>query len=329
MTVDGTEIWLQACLAPLARFLDLNDVTDLHINRPNEVWIERLGGITERFDVGDLSEAVLLRLARQIAAVTSQGINRRNPLLAARLPSGERVQVAIPPATRAHISISIRKHVVSTPSLESYESAGPFDADAQGGQQVSAGHASVLRSAVLSRQNILVAGGTSTGKTTFLNALLRQVPCGERLILIEDTPELQVSHENAVGLVAVRGSLGEADVTAEDLLIASLRMRPDRIILGEVRGKEAMTFLRAINTGHPGSLTTIHADSPDGAIDQLVMLALQGGSRMRWEDIDRYVRRTIGVIVQLDRVGGRRVIRDVVRTQHSNIATREATVFRG
>ena len=329
MSGGGTGIWLDACLAPLAPFLDQHDVTDVHVNRPNEVWIERLGGTTERFDVADLSETALLRLARQIAAVTAQGINRANPLLAARLPSGERVQVAIPPATRAHVAISIRKHVVSTPALESYEMAATSQAAERSAPFMLAGHASLLRDAVLSRKNILVAGGTSTGKTTFLNALLQEVPRSERLIMIEDTPELQVSHENVVGLVAVRGSLGEADVTAEDLLIASLRMRPDRIILGEVRGKEAMTFLRAINTGHPGSLTTIHADSPDGAIDQLVMLALQAGSRMRWEDIDQYVRRTIGVIVQLDRVGGRRVIRDVVRPQGGRRAAQGATAIHG
>lgn len=329
MSASGTGIWLEACLAPLAPFLDQHDVTDVHVNRPNEVWTERLGGTTERFDVADLSETVLLRLARQIAAVTAQGINRANPLLAARLPSGERVQVAIPPATRAHVAVSIRKHVVATPSLESYEVSAIKGSPELSASSMSVGHAARLRSAVLSRQNILVAGGTSTGKTTFLNALLQEVPRSERLIMIEDTPELQVSHDNAVGLVAVRGSLGEADVTAEDLLIASLRMRPDRIILGEVRGKEAMTFLRAINTGHPGSLTTIHADSPDGAIDQLVMLALQAGSRMRWEDIDQYVRRTIGLIVQLDRVGGQRLIRDIVKPAATRHTPRDVPALHG
>ena len=151
-------------------------------------------------------------------------------------------------------------------------------------------------------------GGTSTGKTTFLNALLLEVPASERLILIEDTPELQLVHANAVGLLAARGTLGEAEVTAEDLLIASLRMRPDRIILGEMRGKEALTFLRAVNTGHPGSLSTIHADSPERAIDQLALLVLQAGTRMAWDDIVRYVRRSLDVVVQLKREAGRRVI---------------------
>lgn len=324
MTIAIPGIWLDACLAPLAPFLSQRDVTDVHINRPNEVWVERLGGTTERFDTPDLSETVLLRLARQIAAATSQGINRAHPLLAARLPTGERVQIVIPPATRAHVAISIRKHVAATPRLEDYESTGPASAVALDENPEPLGRAALLRQAVIQRQNILVSGGTSTGKTTFLNSLLQEVPLAERLIVIEDTPELKVPHHNSLGLVAVRGSLGEADVTAEDLLVASLRMRPDRIILGEVRGKEAMTFLRAINTGHPGSLSTIHADNPEGAIDQLVMLTLQSGSRMRWEDIDQYVRRTIGLIVQLDRIGGQRVIRDIVRPAIGSVARQNA-----
>ena len=131
------------------------------------------------------------------------------------------------------------------------------------------------------RRNILVSGGTSTGKTTFLNSLLAEVPREELLILIEDTPELQLEHENAVGLIAARGELGEAHVSAEDLLIAALRMRPDRIILGELRGTEAFTFLRAVNTGHPGSMTTIHADTPQRAIEQLSPLVLQARSTLR------------------------------------------------
>jgi type IV secretion system protein VirB11 len=169
----------------------------------------------------------------------------------------------------------------------------------------------LLRQAVRQRKNILISGGTSTGKTTFLNALLREVPTSERLILIEDTPELQISHANAIGLLATRGSLGEADVSAEDLLIASLRMRPDRIILGEMRGKEAMTFLRAVNTGHPGSLSTIHADSPERAIDQLALLVLQTGTRMAWDDITLYVRRSLDIVVQLKREGGKRTVDQV------------------
>lgn len=325
VTASAPRIWLEACIAPLAPFLAQGDVTDLHVNAPGEVWIERLGGATERHEVPALDEATLLRLARQIAAATSQGINPSHPLLAARLPSGERVQVVVPPATRAHVALSIRKHVAAALTLEDYDPDVGMASDATQAKSDSGGAAALLRQAVLRRQNILVSGGTSTGKTTFLNTLLREIPPTERLVVIEDTPELRVPHANSVGLIAVRGSLGEAGVTAEDLLIASLRMRPDRIILGEVRGSEAMTFLRAINTGHPGSLCTIHADSPYGAIDQLVMLALQAGSRMRWEDLESYVRRTIGIVVQLDRIGGQRVIREFV--QSSQVPTRSRNVI--
>src|SRR5436305_776769 len=170
----------------------------------------------------------------------------------------------------------------------------------------------MLAAAVRARKNILVSGGTSTGKTTFLNALIREIPVGERLILIEDTPELHQHHENLVGLLAVRGALGEARVTATDLLAASLRMRPDRIILGELRGEEAYTFLRAINTGHPGSMTSVHADSAERAIEQIVLLVLQAGTQLTRDDVHHYVSRTIDVFVQLSRFGGRRHVEEVV-----------------
>ena len=159
---------------------------------------------------------------------------------------------------------------------------------------------------MLGRKNILVSGGTSTGKTTFLNSLLAEIPQIERLVLIEDTAELHLKHENAVGLIAARGELSEANVTAEDLLIAALRMRPDRIILGELREVEAFTFLRAVNTGHPGSMTTIHADTPGRAIEQLALLVLQAGSKLSRDDVRHYVRQSVDVFVQLERGAGRR-----------------------
>jgi len=169
-----------------------------------------------------------------------------------------------------------------------------------------------LREAVRGRRNVLISGGTSTGKTTFLNALLREIPPEERLILIEDTPELEMIHRNALGLLAARSVLGEAEVRAEDLLMAALRMRPDRIILGELRGAEAFTFLRAVNTGHPGSMTTIHADGPLRAIEQLVMLVLLAGSRLGRDDVRHYVRESVDVFVHLDRSAGRRRVRQVL-----------------
>jgi type IV secretion system protein VirB11 len=172
--------------------------------------------------------------------------------------------------------------------------------------------AKLLRDAVKARRNILISGGTSSGKTTFLNSLLAEIPDDERLVLIEDTAELHLKQENAVGLIAARGELSEAQMSAEDLLIAALRMRPDRIILGELRGIEAFTFLRAVNTGHPGSMTTIHADTPQRAIEQLALLVLQAGSKLARDDVRHYVRESVDVFVQLERRAGKRRVAQVL-----------------
>jgi type IV secretion system protein VirB11 len=314
--------YLGAWLEPLAPFLARADVTDIFVNRPEEIWVESLGGAIERHDVPALKHVTIERLVRQIAAWSHQGVSREHPLLAATLPDGSRVQVAMPPATRGEIAIAIRRHVSADMTLDEFADEGLFPEASTApvpppAQQTwnalrSAKMNAFLREAVRNRANILVSGGTATGKTTFLNALLREVPGDERLILIEDASELKVQRPNLVGLIAARSALREADVSAEDLLIAALRMRPDRIILGEIRGGEAMTFLRAINTGHPGSLATIHADSPERAVEQLAMLVLQTGTRLRWEDVVRYVRSTIDIYVHLDRRAGVRGVAAII-----------------
>ncbi|KLE35279.1 P-type DNA transfer ATPase VirB11 [Aurantiacibacter luteus] len=314
--------YLDNFLAPLEPWLSRADITDIWINREGEVWFESTGGVIECESVDRLDEATLGRLARQVAAHSAQGISRAQPLLAATLPDGSRIQIVAPPATRRGHIVAIRKHVAPELSLDQWSEAGAFDGLGSGEARlehavsdrlVGAGEApAVLREAVRARRNILVAGGTSSGKTTFLNALLAEIPPEERLVLIEDTEELRLRHENAVGLIAARGSESEAQVSAEDLLIAALRLRPDRIILGELRGSEAFTFLRAINTGHPGSMTTIHADTPARAIEQLVLLVLQAGSRLGRDDVRHYVRESVDVFVQLGREGGRRKVSQVM-----------------
>ncbi|GAA4779538.1 P-type DNA transfer ATPase VirB11 [Stakelama sediminis] len=321
----GDWVYLRSYLEPFAGVLEREDVTDIYVNRPGELWVETVTGLVERQDAPELTSLSLARLARQVAALSSQGINREHPLLSAVLPDGARIQVIAPPATRAHLAIAIRKHVASDLSLADYVAGGAFaetrtgdatgrsDVDRELAERLASGDiAGTLSAAVRARRNILVSGGTSTGKTTFLNALLHEIPAEERLIFIEDTPELRIRHDNAIGLLAARSALGEADVSADDLVSASLRMRPDRIILGELRGSEAYAFLRAVNTGHPGSMTTIHADSTDGAVEQLVLLALQSGTRLNRDDVAHYVRSTIGVFVQLARSGGRRFVAEVV-----------------
>lgn len=327
MTAPAPLRFLDAYLAPLQDFLDRGEVTDLFINRPGELWVETLGGATEQHAVPELDEESLWRLARQVAGLAHQGINREYPLLAATLPDGARVQIVAPPATRAGFAIAIRKHVVPDLTLADYLADGAFEAAdfALGRPQrpalaapiddSPAALAAYLGDLVRNRRNILISGGTSTGKTTFLNALIKEIPPQERLLLIEDTAEVVIPVANSVALLAVKGALGEARITADDLLQAALRMRPDRIILGEVRGGEALTFLRAINTGHPGSLTTIHADSPAGAIEQLALIALQAGTRLTRTDIVDYVTNTIDAIVQLERKDGRRRIAQVLLTR--------------
>lgn len=324
-------VYLLSYLAPLADALARKDVTDIYVNKPHEVWLETLAGGIERHESPALDEVTLARLARQIASLSHQGISREHPLLSASLPDGSRAQVVAPPATRGPLVLAIRKHVSADLSLADYAAAGAFDGvvgkasepdiDAELATRLNAGDiAGLLRLAVRARRNILVAGGTSTGKTTFLSALLREIPADERLILIEDTPELRITHQNAIGLLAARSDLGEAQVTANDLVAASLRMRPDRIILGELRGSEALAFLRAVNTGHPGSMTTVHADSPEGAVEQIALLVLQAGTQLSRADIRHYVRSTIDVYVQLSRKAGRRFVSQVALRSMSALA---------
>ncbi|MEQ1549496.1 MAG: P-type DNA transfer ATPase VirB11 [Chakrabartia sp.] len=314
-------IYLTHSLASLQAFLNREDVTDIYVNRPHEVWIETLGGAIERHDVEMLDAPTLTRLAEQVAALSHQGINREHPLLSGTLPSGARVQIIAPPATRGALVLAIRKHLSSGLRLADYVSSGAFDKVSKDtvGDRAAADQelihlrnlgdfAGLLKKAVNQRRNILVSGGTSSGKTTFLNALIREIAPEERLIFIEDTPELELHHANAIGLIVTRSALGESVVTMEDLLNASLRMRPDRIILGELRGAEAFTFLRAINTGHPGSMTTVHADSSARAIEQIALLVLQTGTKLDRESVLHYVRSTVDIFVQLGRTGGRRHI---------------------
>lgn len=322
MSRDDPEgpVYLGHYLSALRPFLARSDVTDIYVNRPQEIWVETLAGTTERHDVDTLDATTLDRLARQVAALTHQGISREHPLLAATLADGARIQFVAPPATRGMLALAIRKHQSRHLGLDDYAGAGAFDtivdvtsareAENELLRDLREQHdfTTLLRHAVQQRRNILVAGGTSTGKTTFLNALIREISADERLILIEDTPELAINHANAIGLVAARSALGEAVVDMDALLNASLRMRPDRIILGELRGPEAFTFLRAINTGHPGSMSTIHADSPERAIEQLALLVLQTGVQLDRASIVDYVAATVDVFVQLDRKAGRRFV---------------------
>lgn len=315
-------VYLDAYLSPLAAWLERDDVTDVLVNRPGEVWIETAGGVLSCQPAPEVTEVALGRLARQIAAASHQGVNREHPLLSATLPNGARVQVVAPPATRQGLALAMRKHVISDLTLDDLEHAGLFVAG-PGPEASDAADAALagllgrgdrlgfLKLAVQRRKTVVISGAAGAGKTTLLNALIKEIAPHERLIVIEDAPEIRLDRPNAVGLVAVRGDQGEARVDADDLLRASMRMRPDRVLLGELRGSEAFTFLRAINSGHPGSITTIHADNPEGALDQIAMLAMTSGLDLSWDRLKTYVDRVIDVVVQMDRTGGARRIADI------------------
>jgi type IV secretion system protein VirB11 len=307
--------YLDAYFVPLQAWLNQDDVTEILINRPGEVWIERSGpGKMERFPAPQIDNRLIERLATQIARVNNQGVNRENPLLSAILEDGARVQVIAPSATRGDWVIAIRRHKIKAMPLSAF-AAHVKPGDEPAIKLARSDPFAFLQEAIAARKTILISGGTSTGKTSFLNALLAEVPESERIVLVEDTPEIRLSHPNSVGLVAMKGDMGEARVNTNDLLQAALRLRPDRIVLGELRGSESVSFLRAINTGHPGSFSTIHANSPRGAIEQLALMVMQAGIGLSRQDVIEYAKFVVDIVVQLERQDGKRGIGEIVITR--------------
>ena len=301
--IDGERsVYLEAYLEPFKRWLDRDTVTEIMVNAPGEVWVEDATDPgMKRIETPNIDDRLVQRLAEQVARVSHQGINREHPLLGATLPDGARIQFCGPPASRKHWVMAIRRHRRLDLPLDAYDTGpltGEIEAKLPDAQREPIAY---LRKAIGLRRTILISGGTSTGKTTFLNAMLGEIPQEERVVLVEDTPELKFPGENAVGLVAVKGELGEAKVTPNELLQAALRLRPDRIVLGELRGAESVSFLRAINTGHPGSFSTIHANSLRGALEQLSLMVMQTGIGLSRSDTIAYAANVIDVIVQLGR----------------------------
>ncbi|WP_237452333.1 P-type DNA transfer ATPase VirB11 [Qipengyuania algicida] len=306
-------VYLDAYLAPFREWLDRDSVTEIIVNRPGEVWVEDANDPGMRKIIRrEIDDRLIQRLAEQVARVSHQGINREHPLLGATLPDGARVQFCGPPAARKHWAMAIRRHRRLDLPLDAYDT-GPLTSAKPSPMPNPQEHPiAFLREAIRQKRTILISGGTSTGKTTFLNAMLGEIPGHERVVLVEDTPELKLPGENGVGLVAVKGELGEAKVTANELLQAALRLRPDRIVLGELRGAESVSFLRAINTGHPGSFSTIHANSLRGALEQLSLMVMQTGIGLTRSDTIAYAASVIDVIVQLGRDGnGKRGITQI------------------
>ena len=325
-TIHSPYYFLDRALDPIKAFLADPEIIEIAINRPGDVYVERLGAdFMERYPIDALTADEIQNIGERVAGVTNQFISRANPILSAALPTGERIQIILPPAAPDGGAISIRKQVISDYSLENYRDTGALDkvAVAVGGLN-GTDHALIgflrdkaiyefIDTAIRNRVSMLISGGTSSGKTTFLNACLRSIDENERILTLEDTRELMPPHANVVHLLASRGDQGTATVTIQHLLEASLRMRPDRIFVGEIRGAEAFSFLRAINTGHPGSMSTVHADTPLGAYEQLAMMMQQAGMSAGYarHDLMAYIQMVIPIVIQLRRDGGRRGVSEI------------------
>lgn len=311
MPTTINNIALERYLAPIDHLLNENGINEIIINRPEEVWIEKSGKFRMEKNL-ELNLSHLQELARLIAQSTSQIVSEENPLLSATLPNSYRVQVVLPPAAANNtIAFAIRKNTSKLISMDEYDNMGMFKFVNQNNEhllQLNQKLSNLLKqknikefieTAVLNKKNILVSGGTSTGKTTFVNTAISLINKNERLVTIEDARELIVLQPNVLHLLSSRGNQGKAKVQTQDLIEASLRLRPDRIIVGELRGTEAFGFLRAINTGHPGSISTLHADTPSMAFEQLKLMVMQAGLNMTSNDIISYVKSIVDIVIQL------------------------------
>jgi pilus assembly protein CpaF len=287
-------------LGPLEELLEDPGVEEVMVNGPDRVYVER-GGRLEPAGVAFSDEEALRDAVERILAPLGRRVDELSPMVDARLADGSRVNVVVPPLAIDGPTLSIRRFGVRRPGPRELLELGTLD-EAQ---------LESLRGAVAGRRSVLVSGGTGSGKTTLLNALSGFIGAGERVVTIEDAAELRLRQPHVVRLESRPPSVeGRGEVTIRDLLRNALRMRPDRIVIGEVRGGEALDLLTALNTGHDGALSTVHANSPADALSRLETLALMAGLGLPHEAIAAQVRRGIDLVVQLERRadGARRVV---------------------
>ncbi|MCW4385428.1 CpaF family protein [Salinibacterium sp. SYSU T00001] len=306
---------------PLQRFLDDDAVTEIMVNGPNQIYVERLGRL-DRSPVRFASEQHLRNIIERIVLRVGRRIDESSPLVDARLPDGSRVNAIIPPLAVDGSTLTIRKF-----------SRDPFQVqDLIGFGTLTPQLATVLDAAVRARLNILVSGGTGTGKTTLLNVLSSFIPADERIVTIEDAVELQLQQPHVVRLESRPANIeGRGEITIRDLVRNSLRMRPDRIIVGEVRGGESLDMLQAMNTGHDGSISTLHANSPRDALSRLETMVLMAGLDLPLRAIRDQIASSVDVIVQISRLrdGSRRVtnLTEVMGIEGDRITLQDAFAF--
>jgi pilus assembly protein CpaF len=307
---------------PLERLLADDSITEIMVNGPNEIWIERQGRLYEttvRFN----DESHLRRIINRIIAQVGRRIDESSPMVDARLPDGSRVNAIIPPLSLSGPLLTIRKFSQKRLTLQDLVNLGSVTPDA----------VEFLKLCVRAELNVLISGGTGTGKTTLLNALSAAIPDSERIVTIEDAAELQLQQRHVLRLESrPRNIEGEGEIPIHMLLRNSLRMRPDRIIVGEIRGAEAVDMLQAMNTGHDGSLSTVHANSPRDALHRVETMVLMSGLELPVKAIRQQASSALDLIVHVDRLddGSRRVtqVTEVQRMEADVITLQDLFQFR-
>jgi pilus assembly protein CpaF len=307
---------------PLERLLADESVSEIMVNGPHEIWVERQGRLYEttlRFT----DDSHLRRIINKMVAQVGRRIDESSPMVDARLPDGSRVNAVIPPLSLSGPLLTIRKFSQKRFDLEELIRIGTLTRET----------VDFLRLCVEAELNLLISGGTGAGKTTLLNALSAAVPNSNRIVTIEDAAELQLAQQHVLRLEARPKNIeGEGEVAIRDLVRNSLRMRPDRIIVGEVRGAEALDMLQAMNTGHDGSLCTVHANSPRDALSRIETMVMMAGFELPVRAIRQQVASALDLIVQLERLedGSRRVvsITEVQRMESDVITLQELFSFK-
>jgi len=284
-------------LGPIEPLLRDPTVADVLVNGPNNIWVER-GGKLERSEIRfENDQAIVAAVERSISPLGLR-LDRGSPVVDARLPDGSRLHAAIPPVSIDGPIVAIRRFTGAVRDLEGLVETGT----------ASDSQADRLRQAVTERENVVVSGGTGAGKTTLLNAMSTAIPEGERIVTVEDAAELQLGGHVVRLETRPANSEGAGAVSTQDLVRAALRLRPDRLVIGEVRGPEALDMVTAMNTGHDGSMSTVHANGPEDALWRLETLALSGERRVSAEAVRRQLVSAIDLIVHIERRDGRRRI---------------------
>ncbi len=311
MQADAYDALIRHLMGPLVTYYDDPSVTEIMINGPDDIFIDGKNGV-ERLDQRMRDPAALRALARVILQFSGKRLDPYDLSLEARTPNKARVHIVQDPAARAGISMAIRQFASDPPKLADLESSGSLSPEAS----------AFLRNQVLGHKNIIISGGTGTGKTTLLGILSRMMDPSERILTIEDVAELDLRMPHVVQLESqLPDAKGRGGISIRDLFRAALRMRPDRIIVGECRGGEALDMIQAMNSGHAGSLSTVHADDPSRALSRLETLCLMSDIEIPLIAVRRQIVEAIDVVVQIQRTQGKRLVMEIAEVVKTDTGT--------